>query len=60
MSSSSVETSGDQTNFTQLKTTCIMSQSAVLITTLSFSNSPCGSKDKSMLPSLSGALQSEA
>lgn len=37
-----------------------MSRSAALIAPLSFSNSPCGSKDKSMLPSLSGALQSEA
>lgn len=37
-----------------------MSRSAALITPLSFSNSLCGSKDKSTLPPLSGALQSEA
>lgn len=37
-----------------------MSRSAALITPLSFSNSLCGSKDKSTLSPLSGALQSEA
>lgn len=63
MSSSSAETSGDEglrRILSRQKTKCIMLQSAVLITPLSFSNSPCGSKDKSRLPSLSGALQSEA